>query len=300
MGGLKRHMPTTYWTFVVATLALAGIPVFAGFFSKDEILGKVFAAGAGNLSGYGTVYLVLWVLGLAGAFMTAFYMFRLVHMTFHGEFRGTHEQAHHLHESPKTHDRAAAGARGRLDPRRLPRGRQGADVQRRPQLVRGVPPPRRARRRGRGTTSRSASSGCSSPCRSASRSPASSSPAASTSALAPSRSPTDSPRPGRHLSPRRQQVLRGRGVRGHGDRRHDEARPRLVGVRRAGGRRGRQRGPAPDGRDILLLGPVRPQRGRRTGQPGRQGLRGREQGAPPRAVRASCRGTRWSWWWASC
>ncbi|MBI4915672.1 MAG: NADH-quinone oxidoreductase subunit L, partial [Acidobacteria bacterium] len=102
MGGLKRHMPTTYWTFVVATLALAGIPVFAGFFSKDEILGKVFAAGAGNLSGYGTVYLVLWVLGLAGAFMTAFYMFRLVHMTFHGSFRGTHEQEHHLHESPKS------------------------------------------------------------------------------------------------------------------------------------------------------------------------------------------------------
>ena len=89
MGGLKKHMPTTYWTFVVATLALAGIPIFAGFFSKDEILGKVFAAGAGNLSGYGTVYLLMWVLGLAGAFMTAFYMFRLVHMTFHGEFRGT-------------------------------------------------------------------------------------------------------------------------------------------------------------------------------------------------------------------
>jgi NADH-quinone oxidoreductase subunit L len=102
MGGLKKHLPTTYWTFVVATLALAGIPVFAGFFSKDEILGKVFAAGAGNLSGYGTVYLVLWVLGLAGAFMTAFYMFRLVHMTFHGSFRGTHEQEHHLHESPKS------------------------------------------------------------------------------------------------------------------------------------------------------------------------------------------------------
>jgi NADH-quinone oxidoreductase subunit L len=100
MGGLKRHMPTTYWTFVVATLALSGIPPFAGFFSKDEILGKVFAAGAGNLNGFGAVYLVLWVLGVAGAFMTAFYMFRAVHMTFHGEFRGTHEQAHHLHESP--------------------------------------------------------------------------------------------------------------------------------------------------------------------------------------------------------
>ncbi len=102
MGGLKKHMPTTYWTFVVATLALAGIPVFAGFFSKDEILGKVFAAGAGDLHGYGTVYLVLWGLGVCGAFLTAFYMFRLVHMTFHGEFRGGHEAAHHLHESPGT------------------------------------------------------------------------------------------------------------------------------------------------------------------------------------------------------
>ena len=73
-----------------------------GSLSKDEILGKVFAAGAGNLNGFGSVYLVLWVLGLAGAFMTAFYMFRAVYMTFHGEFRGTHEQRHHLHESPKS------------------------------------------------------------------------------------------------------------------------------------------------------------------------------------------------------
>jgi NADH-quinone oxidoreductase subunit L len=102
MGGLKKHLPVTYWTFLVATLALAGIPPQAGFFSKDEILGKVFAAGYGNLNGFGTVYLVLWVLGVAGAFMTAFYMFRAVYMTFHGEFRGTAEQAHHLHESPGT------------------------------------------------------------------------------------------------------------------------------------------------------------------------------------------------------
>jgi len=102
MGGLAKHLPTTYWTFLVATLALSGIPPLAGFVSKDEILGKVFAAGVGNLNGYGSVYLVLWGLGLAGAFMTAFYMFRAVYMTFHGEFRGTHEQAHHLHESPKS------------------------------------------------------------------------------------------------------------------------------------------------------------------------------------------------------
>jgi NADH-quinone oxidoreductase subunit L len=100
MGGLAKHMPTTYWTFLVATLALAGIPPLAGFVSKDEILGKVFAAGVGNLNGYGSAYLVLWALGLAGAFMTAFYMFRAVYMTFHGEFRGGHEAEHHLHESP--------------------------------------------------------------------------------------------------------------------------------------------------------------------------------------------------------
>ena len=102
MGGLARHLPTTYWTFVVATLALAGIPPLAGFVSKDEILGKVFAAGVGDLNGFGSVYLVLWGLGLAGAFMTAFYMFRAVHMTFHGQFRGGHEAEHHLHESPRS------------------------------------------------------------------------------------------------------------------------------------------------------------------------------------------------------
>jgi NADH-quinone oxidoreductase subunit L len=60
----------------------------------------VFAAGSADLGGYGKVYLALWVLGVAGAFLTAFYMFRLVHLTFHGQFRGTHEQEHHLHESP--------------------------------------------------------------------------------------------------------------------------------------------------------------------------------------------------------
>ena len=102
MGGLRKRMPTTYWTFLIATLALAGIPPLAGFFSKDEILARVFAAASGDLNGFGTVYLVLWALGLAGAFMTAFYMFRAVHMTFHGGFRGTHEQEHHLHESPRS------------------------------------------------------------------------------------------------------------------------------------------------------------------------------------------------------
>ncbi len=102
MGGLKKHMPITYWTFLAATVAIAGIPPFAGFFSKDEILAKTFEAGAVNMNGHGTIYTVLWGLGVVGAVLTAFYMFRLVYMTFHGEFRGTEEEKHHLHESPWT------------------------------------------------------------------------------------------------------------------------------------------------------------------------------------------------------
>lgn len=100
MGGLKDHLPITYRTFLIAALALAGIPPLAGFFSRDEILARVFAAGTGNLGGFGTAYTVLWGLGAAGAFLTAFYMFRTVNMTFHGAFRGDPETATHLHESP--------------------------------------------------------------------------------------------------------------------------------------------------------------------------------------------------------
>jgi len=102
MGGLKKYMPTTYWTFLVATIAIAGIVPFAGFFSKDAILASAFAAGHHDLNGFGGAYYLLWVLGLVGAAMTAFYMFRLVYMTFHGEFRGGDEAEHHLHESPWT------------------------------------------------------------------------------------------------------------------------------------------------------------------------------------------------------
>ena len=102
MGGLRRFMPTTYWTFLVATLAIAGIPIFAGFFSKDEILARAFAAGATNLNGFGDVYRVLWYLAVGGALLTAFYMFRAVYMTFHGTFRGGEEAEHHLHESPRS------------------------------------------------------------------------------------------------------------------------------------------------------------------------------------------------------
>jgi NADH-quinone oxidoreductase subunit L len=92
MGGLKAKMPITYWTFLAATLAIAGIPPFAGFFSKDAILASSFEApGLGRL---------LWCVGLFTAGLTAFYMFRIVSLTFFGQFRGTKEQAHHLHEAP--------------------------------------------------------------------------------------------------------------------------------------------------------------------------------------------------------
>jgi len=91
MGGLKSKMPTTYWTFLVGTLAIAGIPGLAGFFSKDEILWKT----------YESHHVVLWAIGLTAAFCTAFYMFRLLYLTFFGKFRGSKAQEHHVHESPK-------------------------------------------------------------------------------------------------------------------------------------------------------------------------------------------------------
>ncbi len=90
MGGLKRWMPVTYWTFLISTLAIAGIPVFSGFISKDSILWEAFVDG----------HHIVWALGLCGAMLTAFYMFRLVFMTFHGECRADHHTQEHLHESP--------------------------------------------------------------------------------------------------------------------------------------------------------------------------------------------------------
>ncbi len=93
MGGLRKKMPVTFWTFVLGTLALIGIFPFAGFFSKDEILSSIkYAAGDGQ----GVANFVL-VLGLLGAFVTAFYMVRLIALTFFGEYKG-HA---HPHESPK-------------------------------------------------------------------------------------------------------------------------------------------------------------------------------------------------------
>jgi NADH-quinone oxidoreductase subunit L len=90
MGGLRSKLPITYRTFLLAALAIAGIPPLAGFFSKDAILGAAFESRK----------YVLFGIGLLTAGMTAFYMFRLVSLTFAGSFRGTSEQEHHLHESP--------------------------------------------------------------------------------------------------------------------------------------------------------------------------------------------------------
>ncbi|MDZ4844099.1 MAG: NADH-quinone oxidoreductase subunit L [Chitinophagales bacterium] len=90
MGGLKKWMPITFGTFLIGTLAISGIPPFSGFFSKDEILANVFAHSP-----------IAWGLLLIGSLLTTFYMFRLFFLAFTGKFRGTHEQEHHLHESPK-------------------------------------------------------------------------------------------------------------------------------------------------------------------------------------------------------
>jgi NADH-quinone oxidoreductase subunit L len=89
MGGLKKYMSITHITFLLGCLAIVGMPPFSGFFSKDEILAHAFEKNP-----------LLWVIGVLGALMTAFYMFRLYAMTFLGKFRGTHDQEHHLHESP--------------------------------------------------------------------------------------------------------------------------------------------------------------------------------------------------------
>ena len=101
MGGLKKHMPITWATMWIATLAIAGIWPFAGFFSKDEIIWSAGAwAGAGSAP-YPTLYTAYWVLALAAALLTAFYMTRLMVMTFHGENRTGTAEAQHLHEAPR-------------------------------------------------------------------------------------------------------------------------------------------------------------------------------------------------------
>jgi NADH-quinone oxidoreductase subunit L len=89
MGGLKGAMPKTFATFLIATLAISGIPPLSGFFSKDEILGTAFGFSP-----------AVWVVAVIGSLLTAFYMFRMLYLVFFKEFRGTEAVKHHLHESP--------------------------------------------------------------------------------------------------------------------------------------------------------------------------------------------------------
>ena len=89
MGGLKKKIPITHITFLIGTLAISGFPFLSGIISKEEILTNVYGKNP-----------ILWVILFVVAAMTAIYMFRMYYLTFHGEFRGTEEQKHHLHESP--------------------------------------------------------------------------------------------------------------------------------------------------------------------------------------------------------
>lgn len=91
MGGLSKHLKITYGTMMLGTIAISGIPPFSGFFSKDEILAHTYEHSP-----------VLWFFGMAASMLTVFYMFRMMFLTFFGKFRGTHEQEHHLHESPSS------------------------------------------------------------------------------------------------------------------------------------------------------------------------------------------------------
>ncbi|MBI4467548.1 MAG: NADH-quinone oxidoreductase subunit L [Acidobacteria bacterium] len=99
MGGLWGRLPITAKTFFIAALAIAGIPPLAGFFSKDEILWRTFANDVGHPL---SVPMILWGVGTATALMTAFYMFRLVSLTFWGQPRMSPEVEHHVHEAPRT------------------------------------------------------------------------------------------------------------------------------------------------------------------------------------------------------
>jgi NADH-quinone oxidoreductase subunit L len=91
MGGLRKYLPVTFLTFLIGTLAISGIPPFAGFFSKDEILANAFAHSE-----------IIWGIAALASLLTAFYMFRLFFLTFSGTNRASAEVQHHIHESPKS------------------------------------------------------------------------------------------------------------------------------------------------------------------------------------------------------
>ena len=92
MGGLRRKLPITFWTMMIATLAIAAVPPFSGYFSKDLILEAAYESG----------HYWLWILGVITAGLTSFYMFRLIFMTFFGDSRVEANKEHHIHESPAT------------------------------------------------------------------------------------------------------------------------------------------------------------------------------------------------------
>jgi NADH-quinone oxidoreductase subunit L len=104
MGGLKKYLPITYWTFLIGALAIAGVPLLSGFFSKDEILFRTFSRG----------HMVLWAVGMITSLLTATYMFRLVFLAFHGERRhaAPAARAHPEEEEPAAHGTHAAPAHG--------------------------------------------------------------------------------------------------------------------------------------------------------------------------------------------
>jgi len=89
MGGLRKKLPVTFITMLIGTIAISGLPPFSGFFSKDEILAHVYEQNK-----------VMWAIGVFTAFLTSFYMFRMIFLTFFGKYRGTHHAEEHIHESP--------------------------------------------------------------------------------------------------------------------------------------------------------------------------------------------------------
>jgi NADH-quinone oxidoreductase subunit L len=91
MGGLRKKLPVTFITMLIGTIAIAGLPPFSGFFSKDEILAHVYEQNK-----------FMWAIGVLTAFLTAFYMFRMLFLTFYGSYRGTHHAGEKIHESPKS------------------------------------------------------------------------------------------------------------------------------------------------------------------------------------------------------
>src|SRR5206468_11294459 len=93
MGGLRKYMPWTFGVMLIATMAIDGIPGVSGFFSKDEILWQAYSSQHGHW--------VLWLIGVITAFMTSSYMFRLIFLTFFGEYRGAHD-AEHVSSTPHT------------------------------------------------------------------------------------------------------------------------------------------------------------------------------------------------------